>query len=235
MKTPSRTGIRAAAQPDRPLPQKALPLAAVHPSLSFRKAVFIYALGGLVGTLWETCWNLMRGRGFVYCNGSLLSPFNFVYGTGALVIILLLRNRREAWQVFLIGALDGGAVEYILSVLEELVLGTRSWDYSAYFLNIGGRTTLPYMLFWGVLCTAVIFIVYRPLDRMLDALPERALTAISAVLACWIALDMAVTVTALLRYAARARGAQAMTALGRAVDKIFGDAFMKKHFPAMRF
>ena len=49
--------------------------------------------------------------------------------------------------MFLIGALGGGAVEYILSVLEELVLGTRSWDYSAYFLNIGGRTTLPYMLF----------------------------------------------------------------------------------------
>ena len=75
--------------------------------LSFGKAIFIYALGGIVGTVWETLLNLFRGRGFVFCNGSILTPFNFVYGTGALVIILLLKNKKKLWQVFITGALGG--------------------------------------------------------------------------------------------------------------------------------
>ena len=60
--------------------------------MTFTKIVFLYMLGGLVGTVWETVFKLCRGRGFVYSSGSLLTPFNFVYGTGALVIVLGLRN-----------------------------------------------------------------------------------------------------------------------------------------------
>ena len=82
-------------------------------------------LGGLVGTLWETILNLCRGRGFVFCNGSILTPFNFVYGVGALVIIACLRNQTKWWGVYLIGAVGGGVVEYLLNFLEEKILGTR--------------------------------------------------------------------------------------------------------------
>lgn len=64
------------------------------------KAVMIYLLGGIVGTLWETLLNFMRGDGFVFCNGSLFTPFNFVYGFGALFIILCLRKQTKIWQVF---------------------------------------------------------------------------------------------------------------------------------------
>ena len=35
-------------------------------SMIYYKAIFIYMLGGLVGTLWETILNLCRGRGFVF-------------------------------------------------------------------------------------------------------------------------------------------------------------------------
>ena len=52
--------------------------------MDFYKAVYIYMLGGLVGTIWETLLNFARGRGFVYCNGSILTPFNFVYKYGAI-------------------------------------------------------------------------------------------------------------------------------------------------------
>ena len=46
--------------------------------MTFSKIVILYMLGGLVGTVWETLLNLARGRGFVYCNGSIFTPFNFV-------------------------------------------------------------------------------------------------------------------------------------------------------------
>ncbi len=202
--------------------------------MTFSKAVFLYVLGGLVGTVWETLLNLFRGRGFVFCNGSIFTPFNFVYGVGAVVIILLLKNRKKWWQVFLIGSLGGGLVEYILSFLEEAVLGTRSWNYSHKFLNINGRTTVPYMIFWGLLCLAVIYIVYRPLDNWLETFPKKAMKIAAIVLFCLIAIDWMVTVSALIRYSARAEGTAAATFIGEWIDRVFDDAFMKRRFPAMK-
>lgn len=77
--------------------------------MNFYKIVFIYMLGGIVGTLWETGLNFFNGYGFVYCNGSIFTPFNFVYGCGAIIIIGCLHNQTEWWKVFTIGAVGGGS------------------------------------------------------------------------------------------------------------------------------
>lgn len=37
----------------------------------------------------------------------------------------------------------------------KVVLGSRSWNYANEPLNIGGRTTVPFMLFWGGGCCAI--------------------------------------------------------------------------------
>ena len=203
--------------------------------MDFYKAVYIYMLGGLVGTIWETLLNFARGRGFVYCNGSILTPFNFVYGVGALVIILCLGTQTKAWQVYLIGAAGGGAVEYLLSFLEEKILGTRSWNYSNKLLNINGRTTIIYMAFWGLLCLGVIFVIYNPLISWLNSLPPKPMQLIAIVMAVIIALDFIITMSALIRYTGRFADKQAITAVGSLIDKIFSDTFMQKRFPAMKF
>ena len=69
--------------------------------MNFYQIIFIYMLGGIVGTLWETLLNYINGNGFVYCNGSIFTPFNFVYGCGAVIIIACLHNQ-TAEQPFLI-------------------------------------------------------------------------------------------------------------------------------------
>lgn len=201
----------------------------------FYKMVFIYVLGGLVGTLWETLLNFFNGNGFVYCNGSILTPVNFVYGFGAVIIVACLHNQTEWWRVYLIGAFGGGAVEYMLSFLEEKLLGTRSWNYEGKPLNINGRTTLLYMAVWGLLCVAVIFIVYKPLNRFLDTLPPNILKTTSIIIAVFLLMDLFLTVSAILRYSARNANQDAFTALGRILDRNFNDEFMIKRFPKMKF
>ena len=204
-------------------------------SMNFYKIVFIYMLGGIVGTVWETILNLCCGDGFVFCNGSIFTPFNFVYGIGAVVIILCLHNRTDWREVYIIGAFGGGAVEYVLSFLEETILGTRSWNYSEKLLNINGRTTLLYMAVWGLLCVVVVFAVYRPLNRWLDTISPKVMKTVAIVMAVILLLDLAVTVTVLLRYAARNSGKAALTAIGELIDKLCGDDFMRLRFPAMKF
>ena len=201
----------------------------------FYKAVCVYLLGGLVGTVWETVLNFVNGNGFVYCNGSLFTPFNFVYGFGALVIFLLMQNQTSLLKVYLLGFFGGGAVEYFLSFLEEKLLGTRSWNYDDYFLNINGRTTVPYMAVWGLLCVFVVFLIFKPLNLFLDKLPARPMFLFSLVAVGFIAFDLAATVAVILRYAERNVGKAGVLKAARLIDRVYNDAYMKKHFPNMKF
>lgn len=201
-------------------------------SLDFGKCVFAYVLGGVVGTLWETVLNFCKGNGFVYCNGSIFTPINFVYGFGALVIWIFLANsNRKPYITYIYGAIGGGIVEYLLNFLEEKILGARSWDYSNEFLNINGRTTIPFMLFWGLLCLAVVYGVYNPLAKIYDKCPKKVMTTIAIVLLAIVVADLTITVTALARYSARQQGFAAKTELGLFLDRVFSDDYMKLHFP----
>lgn len=201
-------------------------------SLDFGKCVFAYVLGGVVGTLWETVLNYCKGNGFVYCNGSIFTPINFVYGFGALVIWIFLANsNRKPYMTYIYGAIGGGVVEYLLNFLEEKILGARSWDYSNEFLNINGRTTIPFMLFWGLLCLAVVYGVYNPLAKIYDKCPKKVMTTIAIVLLAIVVADLTITVTALARYSARQQGFAAKTELGLFLDRVFSDDYMKLHFP----
>ena len=201
-------------------------------SLDFGKCVFAYVLGGVVGTLWETVLNYCKGNGFVYCNGSIFTPINFVYGFGALVIWIFLANsNRKPYMTYIYGAIGGGIVEYLLNFLEEKILGARSWDYSNEFLNINGRTTIPFMLFWGLLCLAVVYGVYNPLAKIYDKCPKKVMTTIAIVLLAIVVTDLTITVTALARYSARQQGVISKTELGLFLDRVFSDDYMKLHFP----
>ena len=204
-------------------------------ALNFYKIVYIYALGGLVGTVWETTFEFLNGNGFVWCNGSICTPFNFVYGAGGVVIILCLRKRKKWREVFLIGSIGAGAVEYVLSFLDELFLGTRSWDYSDYFLNIDGRTNIPYMLFFGALCVVVVFLVWQPLNSWLDSLPKRVMKVLAVILAVIILFDLLLPLAVQFRYSARMAGRAPLTFIGECFDRVFDDEYMRLHFPAKEF
>lgn len=43
-----------------------------------------------------------------------------------------------------------------MSLIQQYLLGSRSWNYANEPLNIGGRTTVPFMLFWGLLCYLIV-------------------------------------------------------------------------------
>ena len=202
--------------------------------LTLAKTVLLYMLGGALGTLWEVIFNLVKLHRYVECGGSLFTPFNPVYGCGTLVIVFCLKRLRRPWQVFLAGGLAGGALEYFLSYCEETILGTRSWNYSTWLWNLNGRTTVPIMIVWGILCMVVVFCIFRPLDKLFESLPPRTFRAVGILCLLFVCADLFVTVSALFRYVARAEGTPPLTAYGTWLDRTFPDAWMRKKFPSMR-
>ena len=129
-------------------------------SLSFIDFIYIFCIGGLLGTVYEVVLTLCTKGVWEDRSGSILTPCNYVYGIGAVIIALILYQNKNNLSLFIQGIFLGGAIEFILSFLQEAFLGCRSWDYSDRLMNIGGRTTIPYMLVWGILCFWVVRIVF---------------------------------------------------------------------------
>lgn len=73
-----------------------------------------------------------------------------------MAIVIALRRIDRGWKVVLVGGLAGGMLEFAMSLIQQYLLGSRSWNYANEPLNIGGRTTVPFMLFWGLLCYLIV-------------------------------------------------------------------------------
>lgn len=73
-----------------------------------------------------------------------------------MAIVIARRRIDRGWKVVLVGGLAGGMLEFAMSLIQQYLLGSRSWNYANEPLNIGGRTTVPFMLFWGLLCYLIV-------------------------------------------------------------------------------
>lgn len=68
-----------------------------------------------------------------------------------MAIVIALHRIDLGWKVVLFGGLADGMLEFAMSLIQQYLLGSRSWNYANEPLNIGGRTTVPFMLFRGLL------------------------------------------------------------------------------------
>lgn len=202
--------------------------------LTYSKLILTYLIGGLVGTIWEVCLTLYRHHHFEFRNGSFYTPFNFVYGCGLVAIIIFLHKLHSTKQIFCVGAVVGGVAEYTLSFLQETLLGTRSWDYSNRFLNINGRTTLPYCIFWGIGCVLIMKIVFPLLFKIINKIPVKTMNVIAYIATAVIIFDVGTTAGALFRYSERMDGIEAKTFLGRYFDARFPNKRVELFFPNMK-
>lgn len=208
--------------------------------LCFKKLFVIFLIGSVIGAIYEDVliyvktW-LETGEGvFMLHRGVIYGPFNVVYGFGAAVMIwLLLRKKYTNWQIFWLAALLGGVVEYLISFLQETFTHTTSWDYSDLPLNINGRTTIPIMVIWGVMGLVLVKVVYPWVSKWIEKIPERVGNTVYVMLIVFMALDMLVSWSAIIRQTLRHNNVPALTPLGKFYDECYGDEYLEKYFPNM--
>lgn len=203
------------------------------PPHDFYDFMYIFLIGGLIGTVYEVLLTLAFHGVLEDRSGSILTPINYVYGFGAISIFLAMYHLKRPLPIFVWGTALGGIVEYGLSVLQEAVLGSRSWDYSARPLNINGRTTIPYMLVWGVLCYLAMRFVFPALLKWVHRIPTKVRKRIAIAMLILIAVDAVITLLAVVRYSQRSWGISVDNALMNLIDHVFNDAWMQRHFPNM--
>lgn len=209
--------------------------------LCFKKLFFVFLIGSVLGAIYEDVLIYVRtlietGEGvFMLHRGVIYGPFNVVYGFGAAVMIyLLLRKKYDNWQIFFYAALLGGMVEYLISFLQEFFTHTRSWDYSNLLLNINGRTTIPIMVVWGLMGLLLVKVVYPWISKWIERIPVRIGNTIYIMLIVFMALDMLISWTAIIRQTLRHNNIPALTPLGRFYDDCYDDEYLEKYFPNMK-
>lgn len=208
--------------------------------LCFKKMFLIFVLFSWFGCVYEEVlmmsvdyikdetFNFVTKRGLLYFE---LSP---IYGFGAcLMIIIMLRKPRKKSEYFWLGALLGGAFEYSVSYLQQMFTGTTSWNYSHHFLNIGGRTTIPFMLFWGLMCYILITKLYPFFSKEIEKIPYNLGNIIYYILLIVISLDMFLSFSACIRMGLRDKGYKPLTEYGQFLDKYYNNARMKKSYTNM--
>ena len=148
---------------------------------------FIMSFGGWV---WEVSLHLITDGKFVN-RGVLHGPWLPIYGTGSVLILMLLyRLRRNLALEFIMIVVVCGLVEYFTAYLLEMIHhGQKWWDYTGYFLNLHGRICAEGLLVFGVGGMIIIYVLAPMLDRLLRKVPGRLLIIVGLVLILAFAAD----------------------------------------------
>lgn len=209
---------------------------------SFKKLFFIFVIGSVIGVFYEQILNLVKiyfATGDIVWElrrGVLYGPFNPLYGLGAvLVVYLLARPNYSNLKTYIYGGLLGGFIEYFISLLQEIFTHTTSWDYSNHFLNIGGRTTIPFILVWGAFALIYVKLIYPFISKMIEKIPINIGNIVFYFLLVFLIIDMLISFTALFRSAMRRENKEPITPVGRLYDKVYPDSVLSKSFPNMDF
>ena len=84
------------------------------------------------------------------------------------MIVFLHKYRKQYNTLFVSGFIIGSIVEYLVSLIGEMILHVKWWDYSDMPLNINGRICVYFSIFWGFLSIYLICSVNPKVDRFID-------------------------------------------------------------------
>ncbi|MEG1350957.1 MAG: putative ABC transporter permease [Bacilli bacterium] len=209
--------------------------------ICFSKLFIIFIIGCVIGTYYEQIFTLIHyfikdgsvvwqlRRGVIYW------PLSPIYGAGLVLITYLLGRKKRPWYLTLLyAALIGGVFEYGISFLQDTFVGTRSWNYSNLPLNINGRTTVHFMLFWGICGYIYIDFIYPFISNLIEKIPYKIGRIVLIITVVLVGLDMLVSWSALIRQNLRRKGYEPITAVGKFYDDYYTDDYLKKHFPNMK-
>lgn len=205
--------------------------------INIYKVLWICFIGSFAGVVVELLWCLFRNGYLESRAGLVYGPFNLLYGAGAVALSLALyqyRNR-SGWISFAGGMAVGSVLEYLCSWAQEMLIGSRSWDYSGMPFNLNGRICLLYSVFWGFLGILWIKDLYPRMAKWILKVPNRWGKGLTWVLTVFFVVNAAVSCVSVYRWSQRVQGVEPSSPFWQAVDERFPNERMERIFANMKF
>ena len=101
-------------------------------------------------------------------------------------------------------------------------------------LNIGGRTNVPYCVAWGILAVVWIKILYPPMERIIEKIPQLTGVCLTRLAVIFLLCDGILTGSAMIRYADRQVEPAPGNIIEAFLDNVYDDVRMENRWPNMR-
>lgn len=151
--------------------------------------ILLFFLFSFIGWSWEVAFHLVEDRMFIN-RGFLFGPWLPIYGTGGVLILVLLKRFFDRpGLLFIMIMTVCGTVEYVTGWWLETFLHTRWWDYRDFVFQIQGRVCLIGLVIFGLGGLAFVYYIAPLLDRVIRKINIRTRQMICAVLVAVFVLD----------------------------------------------
>lgn len=109
-----------------------------------------------LGWIWESVFYSLIDKHRIVNRGFMTGPYIPIYGTGALIDLLILGNITEMVLLFFVSAILCTMVEYVTSFAMEKMFNARWWDYYDMLWHLNGRICVEGFLAFGGLSVALV-------------------------------------------------------------------------------
>ncbi|MEA4816828.1 MAG: putative ABC transporter permease [Lachnospiraceae bacterium] len=169
-------------------------------NVDFYHLFYVFIIYSFLGWIMETTFVSVKGKKFVN-RGFMSGPFCPIYGTGASLFYVFLTPMGNNYAlVFICGMTLATIVEYLTSVLLELIFNAKWWDYSQRRYNIKGRICLSISLCWGFLSIIMLEILQPAALRLIDKMPLKFGEIFGYFIIAYIISDVTVTVCNIIKF-----------------------------------
>lgn len=159
----------------------------------FGKYFLLFILYSFIGWIGEIILSLIVNKKFVN-RGFLMGPYCPIYGSGCLLLIILLsKYADEPFALFASSMIVCSVLEYFTSWAMEVIFKMRWWDYTNEKFNINGRICLETMVPFGIIGVLVVCYVNPFLVSLIDKLPTIVFDLIVVILACIFFIDLVIS------------------------------------------
>lgn len=169
---------------------------------SIWRLIAYFIIYSVLGFVIETAFGAVI-KGVIESRKSFLyGPFCAIYGLGAVVMILCLQPfKKNNNTLFWGGFVAGSVIEYLVSLIGELIFHVIWWDYSDMPLNINGRVCVYFSIFWGLLGIYLVSYINPKIDKLINfikrKISDKALKIIEMITAVFLIVDCLITAYAL--------------------------------------
>lgn len=131
-----------------------------------------YMIYSFIGWVLESVYKSILQKKLVN-SGFLAGPFCPIYGYGALIMYLSLKDvTNNIFILFIYGMVALSVFEYIVGLFLELVFRTKYWDYSDKKFNIQGRVCLLNSFYWGILGIVFMRVIHPAVESFVVKIPD---------------------------------------------------------------
>jgi uncharacterized membrane protein len=147
-----------------------------------------------LGWIWESVIYELIDKHRIVNRGFMYGPYIPIYGTGALIDLLILGDVTNMVALFFLSAVLCTMVEYVTSYAMEKMFHARWWDYYDMFWHLNGRICVEGALAFGGLSVVLVQWVNPATKHLISLLSPTALHIVSWSLFVMFVADFVISV-----------------------------------------